>query len=200
MIQVEGLTYVGSHGIEWSEGLPTTHSVEVAPETAPFVEPATRLLDLATRELSHIPGLLIERKRVGGVIHYRLTADHEQTRQLIFATLGEAAQKSHLTLSEGKKVVEIKAGVAIHKGTALRRFAHARHLKGLVFAGDDRTDLDAILELEQLRQDGISATAIAVQHDDTLPALLAHADLVVQEVPGMAHLLAQIVQQLPQYT
>jgi hypothetical protein len=32
-----------------------------------------------------------------------------------------------------------------------------------------------------------------VQHHDTLPELLAHADIVVQEVPGMVELFREMV-------
>ena len=41
-----------------------------------------------------------------------------------------------------------------------------------------------------------AATAVVVQHADTLPELLTHADVTVQGVDGMACLLAEIVQRL----
>jgi trehalose 6-phosphate phosphatase len=196
MINVEGLTYIGSHGAEWSEGLPSTHQIQVASETAPFIEPARHLLNLAEQKLAHIPGILIERKRIGGAVHYRLTADHEQTRQIILDTLREPAETHHLLLSEGKKVVEIKPAVAINKGLALRRLVQQFGLKGVIFAGDDRTDLDAILEISRLKQEGIAAASIAVQHTDTLPDLLEKADVIVQEVDGMVQLLRDLVESL----
>lgn len=59
--------------------------------------------------------------------------------------------------------------------------------------GDDRTDLNAVLEIARLRQEGIAALAIAVQHSDTPPALLEQADRVVQGVEGMLALLRTIV-------
>ena len=73
---------------------------------------------------------------------------------------------------------------------------HLYGLRGIIFAGDDRTDLDAIMEISRLRQQGIAALAIVVQHSDTLPALLEHADLIVQGVDCMAELLRQIVASL----
>ena len=56
-----------------------------------------------------------------------------------------------------------------------------------------RADLDAVMEIVRLRQEGYSAFSIVVRHHDTLPELLAHADYIVDEVEGMAHLLAEIV-------
>jgi trehalose 6-phosphate phosphatase len=83
----------------------------------------------------------------------------------------------------------------VHKGQALRRFVQRFNLKGVVFAGDG-TDLDGVLEVAKLREDGIAALAIVVQHADTLPEMLEHADIVVQEVEGMVGVLQQIVEKL----
>ena len=66
-------------------------------------------------------------------------------------------------------------------------------MQGLIFAGDDRTDLDAIKALARLRQTGLAAQAIVVKHTDTPPELLENADIVVEEVAGMAALLGEIV-------
>ena len=38
--------------------------------------------------------------------------------------------------------------------------------------------------------------SIVVQHEDTLPVLLEHEDIVVQEVAGMVDLLREIVEML----
>src|SRR6266567_9391709 len=51
MVNVEGLTYIGSHGLEWCDGLPATHPVRLIPEAEPYVEPGNYLLDLAQQQL-----------------------------------------------------------------------------------------------------------------------------------------------------
>jgi trehalose 6-phosphate phosphatase len=196
MVNVEGLTYVGNHGAEWSTGLPSTHQVQFSPETMAYIEPAAQILDLAEKKLSHIPGLIIDRKRMGGAVHYRQTADNEQTRLLILDTLSEPTEARHLQLSEGKKVIEIKPTLVMNKGVALRRLVQQYNFQGVIFAGDDRTDLDAILEIGHLKQEGIAAASIVVQHHDTLSALLENADVIVQEVDGMVQLLRNLVEHL----
>lgn len=196
LVNIEGLTYVGTHGAEWSQGLPATNQVQIAPEVLPAIEPARQLLDYAEQQFAHLPGVLIERKRIGGAIHYRLAEQSEQTRQIILETLSKPAQQHNLLLSEGKRVIEIKSAAAIHKGLALRRFVQHFELKSVIFAGDDRTDLDAVLEIEHLRQEGCQGLAIAVQATDTFPALLEHADSIVQGVEGMVQLLGKIVELL----
>lgn len=196
LINVEGLTYIGTHGLEWCDGLPDRHKVELIPQAFPYVEPGKALLDIAERELADLPGIIIERKSVGGSIHYRLTARPEQARIRILATLEAPAQHTHMRIGEGKRVIEIIAPLTVNKGQALRRFVEQSKLRGIIFAGDDRTDLDAVLEVKKLRQEGFAAHAIVVQHPDTLPALLEHADSLAQGVEGMVQQLKEIVKQL----
>lgn len=194
MVNLDGLTYIGNHGLEWSDGLPWLCPVHMAQEALAYVVPGKQLLDLAEHGLSDIPGIIVQRKSVGGSIHYRLAPDHEQARQSIISLLKEPAQKANMRLGEGKQIVEIRAPLAINKGTALREYARRLGLRGVLFAGDDRTDFDAVLEIARLRQEGIAALSVVVQHADTWPELLEHADIVVQGVEGMVDLLRQIVE------
>jgi len=196
MVNLEGLTYIGTHGLEWSDGLPSSHPVEVVPEALAYIEPGKYLLDLVEQQLPNLPGVAVQRKRFGGSIHYRLATDPKETRARLLAILEQPAREVHMQLSEGKRIVEIRVPIAVDKGHALRRFAQRFDLHGVIFAGDDRTDLDAILEIARLRADGLAALSIVVQHPDTLPGLLEHADIVVQEVEGMVALLQEMVSML----
>lgn len=198
IVNIDGLTYIGTHGLEWSNGLPATHDVEVVQEALAYREPGTRLLDLAEQHLDELPGTYIQRKRIGGTIHYRLAPDPEQVRRRLFSLLEEPAQQAGIRLTEGKRALEIRVPLAIDrgKGDALRRFVQRFGLRGVVFAGDDLTDLDALREMAHLRQEGIAAQGIVVRQADTPPELLASTDLTVQGVAGMANLLHEIVELL----
>jgi trehalose 6-phosphate phosphatase len=196
MVNVDGLTYIGTHGLEWSDGLPSSSFVQIAPEASIYIEPGKQLLDIAERHFSLLPGFLIERKRVGGAVHYRLCPDPPKARMQILDLLEKPAEDLNMILSEGKQVVEIKAPLKVNKGQALRRFVERFNLQGVIFAGDDRTDLDAIEEVHELRREGKATIAIVVKHTDTLPELLEKADLVVEEVEGMVNLFHEIVRLL----
>ncbi len=193
MLNVDGLTYIGTHGLEWSDGLPWLHPVEIVPEALAYHESGKYLLDLVEQHLSELPGVIVQRKRIGGTIHYRLAPDPVKTREKILSLLEQPAQQVHMKLSEGKLAVEIRVPLPVHKGWAIRTFLERHHLKAIVFAGDDRTDLDAVQEIGRMRAEGIAAFSIAVQHHDTLPELLAQADIVVQEVPGMVDMFHEMV-------
>ena len=135
----------------------------------------------------------MQRKRIGGSIHYRLAPDPIETRQKLLSLLEKPAKQVNMSLSEGKLIVEIRVPLPVHKGWAIRQFVERYNLNAIVFAGDDRTDLDAIAEITKMRTEGIAALSIVVQHHDTLPELLAQADIVVQEVPGMVELFREMV-------
>ena len=197
LVNVDGLTYIGTHGLEWcADYRADQFRVELIPQALPYVEPGKAVLDVAERELADLPGIIVERKSVGGTIHYRLTPDPEQARLRILATLEAPAKHAQMRIGEGKRAIEILAPLTVNKGVALRRFVEQFKLRGIIFAGDDRTDLDGVLEVKKLRQEGVAAHAIVVQHLDTLPALLEHADTLVQGVEGMIHQLTEMVNQL----
>jgi trehalose 6-phosphate phosphatase len=196
IVNVDGLTYIGTHGLEWSDGLPWLHPVHVMPEVLQYYEPGKYLLDLVEKQLSRLPGVIVQRKRIGGSIHYRLAPNPAETRQELLTLLEQPARRVNMSLSEGKQIIEIRVPLPVNKGQALRQFAQRFGLQAIVFAGDDRTDLDAVQEIERMRKEGITALAIVVQHPDTLPELLQRADIVVQKVPGMVDLLREMVEML----
>src|SRR5947207_2697204 len=143
MVNLDGLTYIGTHGLEWSEGLPWLHPVEITSDALNYYEPGKYLLDLVEQHLEELPGVIVQRKRIGGSIHYRLAPDPIETRQKILSLLEQPAQLVHMRLSEGKLIVEIRVPLPVHKGLAIRRFVERYNLSAIGFAGDDRTDLSA---------------------------------------------------------
>src|SRR5215472_17329431 len=107
LVNVDGLTFIGTHGLEWCDGLPGQHSVELVPQARPYMEPGKAVLDVVERELADVAEIIVERKSVGGSIHYRLTSDPEQVRTRILTTLAEPVQQAQMRIGEGKYVIEI---------------------------------------------------------------------------------------------
>lgn len=198
IVNVEGLTYIGVHGLEWSSDLPTAQTVRLLAEAQIYAEPGAYLFDLLEQHVDDLPGVILQRKSVGGSVHYRLAPDLEQTRARLLGLLEGPANRLQMRLAEGRGIVEILAPLNINKGEALRRYRESLGLQGIIFAGDDRTDLDAILMVKQLRQEGLAALSIVVQHASTLPALLEHGDIIVNDVECMAEQLQTIVTLLEQ--
>src|SRR5690348_2814423 len=63
MVNVEGITYIGTHGVEWCAGLPTTHPIQVNPAARSYIAGGEQLLALARLKLADQPGIVIESKR-----------------------------------------------------------------------------------------------------------------------------------------
>ena len=122
----------GMHGLELRVRGQTAAGAEL-PDISDEIE------RLRTRLAPH-PGLLVEGKRVGVAVHWRLQPDAEAAardalRDLV-SRLGPAYR-----LQEGKAVCEIVPGGS-DKGEAVRRLMTVSPYRGRipVFVGDDRTD------------------------------------------------------------
>lgn len=196
IVNIAGLTYIGVHGLEWCSDLPTLQPIELLPEARAYAEPGAQIFALLEQHLPEFPGVILQRKSIGGSIFYGPAPDPVETRARLLALLDEPAKRLGMRLDENRSVIEILAPLAVNKGEALRRYVQRFELQAVLFAGDDRTDLAAVLEIKRLRQEGLAAHSIVVQHAHTLPALLEHGDALVNDVVGMAAQLHEIVEQL----
>jgi trehalose 6-phosphate phosphatase len=59
-----------------------------------------------------------------------------------------------LIIAEGKMVVEVRPPLAIDKGTVVRNLVREHGLRGIVYLGDDLTDVDAFRAVRELREEG----------------------------------------------
>lgn len=196
MVNIDKLTYIGTYGAEWCNGLPSTHQIHVIPEAQAYIEPSRYLLDLVEQKLPMLSGLILERKLLGGAIHYYQCSDPKQARQMILSVLGEPVRRANMHFDEGEWTIEIKPPIPEEKGQALRRFVEQFGLQGIVFAGDDLPDLTAFIEISHLRKEGVPGLSILVKHIHTAPTLIEKADIKVQEVEEMVELLRKIVHML----
>jgi trehalose 6-phosphate phosphatase len=197
MVNVDDVMYIGTYGVEWRYGLPGRNPIEILPEAEAYIEPSKRLLDLVEEKLSALP-LILERKLLGGAIHYYRCSDLRQAHQQIISLLEEPVQQANMRFGEGEWTVEIKPPLSEEKGLALRRFVQQFQLNGVIFAGDDLPDLTAFQAVSRLRNAGVAGLSILVQHSNTPNILIEHADIVVREVEEMVELLREIVSLLQQ--
>jgi trehalose 6-phosphate phosphatase len=194
VVKIAGLTYIGVHGLQWCSDLPTIQTPYLLPEAQPYAEPGAQLFELLEQHLADFPGVLLQPKSIGGSIFYGQAAEPEKTRARLLTLLEEPARRLGMRIDETRLIIEILAPLAIDKGVALRRYVQQHGLQAVCFAGDDRNDLAAVLEIERLRQEGLAACSIVVQHANTPPALLEHGDVVVDDIAGMAAQLHEMVE------
>lgn len=185
-----GVIYVGNHGLDfWAD-----ERVAIVEEAHPW----RIALDTLLAELPPFedPGILIENKGVTATIHYRATVDHAAAAAAIEARVRPRCDIYGLMLNAGNQIWEIKPPLALHKGTALAVIVAEAALDGVIFLGDDTTDLLAMAELRRLRaprDDGttpLRGLAVGVLHGEDTPSELPDfCDIVADDTTDVARLL-----------
>jgi trehalose 6-phosphate phosphatase len=196
MVGLPELIYVGNHGLERvARGAPWTHPVAAA--ARPAIADALTEIESAARAAADVPWLLIENKGVTGTIHYRLAPDQIAAAALLEPLARVAADRHGLRLTAGRMIFEVRPDLAVNKGTAIRDLTQDIGLRGIVFFGDDVTDVDAFRALRELRESGEAATLrVGVLGPETSPAVLAEIDMSVVGVPACAATLIALAARL----
>jgi trehalose 6-phosphate phosphatase len=154
VVGVEGLTYVGLHGLE--------------------LEPQAERYRDAIHRFAETVDWPVEDKGLTVSFHYRGVEDEERARSEL-ERVGERATDAGFHARFGRKVLEILPPVEAHKGTAVRHLLERAGLDRALYAGDDRTDLDAFRAIEELEV----GVRVAVASDEGPQELREAADIVV---------------------
>lgn len=201
LIGVPRLLYIGNHGLEWR--LPATSATPaqtiVEPAAVPYVALLAETLAEVERAVAAagLSGILIENKGVTASIHYRLAPDPVAARVALLPIARALATAHGFRLTEGRLVLELRPPVRISKGTALKALVERHRLAGVVFFGDDVTDLDAMAELRRLREAGqLAGLNVGVAVPESPPELHQLADLLVDRVDRATALLAAVADRL----
>jgi trehalose 6-phosphate phosphatase len=164
LVRVEGIVYVGVHGLE------------LAPEAERWRE--------TLRPFARLDWPWLEDKGLTVALHWREAGD-EQTARGELESVATRAEEAGLEARWGRKVLELRPPVKADKGTAVRALLERRGLRSALYAGDDTTDLDAFRGLEGLEV----AVRIAVASTEAPPGLREAADLVVASPAELLELL-----------
>lgn len=166
LVNVDGVVYVGNHGLE------------LDPD-------ATRLAERIAvfRQAVALP---VEDKKLSLSYHYREAADPEAARAEL-ERVADRARAEGLDARWGRKVLEIRPPVEAHKGTAVRTLLERSGARRALYAGDDATDLDAFAGLSEAGLEHV--VRIAVASDEGPAELARRADLVVNSPEELASLL-----------
>jgi trehalose 6-phosphate phosphatase len=167
MIDVEGVAIVGEHGLE------------LAPEAERW----------ADRVAAFAQGVdwPAERKPLSVSFHFR-RADDEVVARTYLQRVADAAEAEGLVPRWGRMVLEVRPPVEAHKGTAVRALVARAGVSRALYAGDDRTDVDAFGGLDGLEL----GVRVGVSSREAPPELLAAADLVVAGPEGVRELLSSL--------
>jgi trehalose 6-phosphate phosphatase len=125
-------------------------------------------------------GIRVEDKGPIQALHWR-GAD-ERTEQTVHE-IAEQAEAAGLDIHWGRKVMEVRPPGMEGKAGAVESLLEGRGARTVVFAGDDRTDLEAAVRLREMDRAGEieRLVLVAVASDEGPEELVEMADLVVDD-------------------
>ena len=169
-VGVDGLVYVGSHGLELDRNAERWRRqiVEFAAE-APWPQRETELKGLSV------------------AFHFRDRAD-ERAAVLELEELADRARDDGLVARFGRKVLEVLPPVGSNKGTAVRSLLEGAELERAFVAGDDTTDIDAFRAVEELEH----RVRVAVLAPESPRLLAEYAELVVESTDEFLGVLRRL--------
>ena len=185
MVGAPSLTYVGHYGLD-SQAASLAEAVPLAP-----YKPRVRALTEA------IPCVTLEDKGVSFSLHYRNCRDPEATRRQLLELLTPIAAEAGAQLLEGKRVIEMAPGALPSKRSAVINLARGHALRGLVYLGDDISDVGVFEEIGRRRADeGLAGLAIAVVDAETDDSVRRAADLTLEGVEAVDQFFARLADAL----
>lgn len=196
LVQLPTLSYVGNHGLEWRiDGAHSDNPSALAGRAG--LQEALAGIAAAAARLELAEGVLLEDKRLSATVHYRQSPSPERFLEQMLPVLADVARTHDLQLVPGRMIMELRPNTGISKGTALRDIVTQYGLKGVVFSGDDISDVEGFEILRALRDAGtIGALIIGVVGPETPVQVRDTCDVYVANPTEMAAVLAGIGQRL----
>ncbi|MCH7745302.1 MAG: trehalose-phosphatase [Chloroflexi bacterium] len=185
-VGIEGLLYVGNHGAEYI----IDSRLNLAPNAA-YGREAVRHVFNRLQAAVDVSGLIWQDKGYSASVHYRLASNTEEARRTLTDALGLIPEAKEIEVFWGKLVLELRASHGLDKGYAIRKLVKDYNLDSVIFIGDDTTDLDALIAVNELvTRNAIGGAGVVVLHEDSPVALLEAADYSVEGVSGVARFLS----------
>jgi trehalose 6-phosphate phosphatase len=193
LVGVGEIAYAGNHGLELL--LPGEEEPQLDPAlTGQERSAAEFVAGLDAANLTSL-GLRLEDKGPIQTLHWRGAADERGAEARAHEIAAEAG-RTKLEPRWGRKVLELRPIGGGGKDAAVAALLATDGVTAAVYAGDDRTDLDAFRRLRELRQGGElkSAVCVGVISPEAPPELAEEADLLVDGPAGWLAMLEALAE------
>ena len=192
IVSIGSIAYIGNHGGEILR--PGGTEPEVDPDFARAGERVRRFRELAWSDELHRLRVRAEDKGEIAAFHWRGAPD-EAAAEAAVRAIAERAEQQGLNVHWGRKVLEVRPDVEVHKGQGIRRLLRGEHLDAALYVGDDTTDLDAFRGLRTLVDEGRlgAAVCVGVRSDETPPGIEQEADVLVEGTSGVRGVLEALL-------
>lgn len=188
LVGVEGISYAGNHGLELL--LPGDREPRLDPSLRGGEAGAAAFVAGLDRDELDRAGLRLEDKGPIQALHWRGTADERAAEALAREIAGEAG-RAGLEPRWGRKVLEVRPAGGRGKDAAVAALLSGDGVSSAIYAGDDRTDLDAFRRLRELREEGEleAAICVGVASSEGPDEIVEQSDITVEGPAGWLVLL-----------
>lgn len=189
LVDLPQLTYVGNHGCEIVNNEEAVITVE---NPSRLEKELSYILKYTKESLSDVQGLSFENKGLSASIHYRGSKDPSLVHKRIQGLVKHLTPDTLIDVTRGRMVVNLLPK-GISKGTALQWIVRHHNLNGIIYLGDDFTDLDAFKMIDHLNQfEGFLGTKVAVWSEEVPSEMIIHSDSLVNGVEGVIEFLERL--------
>ncbi|MFB0528148.1 MAG: trehalose-phosphatase [bacterium] len=147
-IKIKNIIYVGNHGLE----IERKGKEFIYPQASKSIPTMKELKKILKARLGPIKGTIVEDKRVGLAVHYRMVknSDVPELKRRVRQIFRPFMEKKKIKIGYGKKILEAKPPIMWDKGKAASMLLDSfKQEKPVAFyLGDDRTDEDAFSTLD----------------------------------------------------
>lgn len=191
LVGVEGIAYAGNHGLELL--LPGEVEPQLDPALAGQERSAAEFVAALDPKDLTTAGLRLEDKGPIQGLHWR-GAEDERGAEARAHEIAAEAGRAKLEPRWGRKVLELRPIGGGGKDAAVAALLATDGVKTAVYAGDDRTDLDAFRRLRELRDEGSlqAIVCVGVISPEAPPELAEEADLFVDGPAGWLAILEEL--------
>jgi trehalose-phosphatase len=188
LVGLDGIAYAGNHGLELL--LPGDEAPRTDPSVRGQEAHAAAFVDALDPGPLADAGIRREDKGPIQALHWRGAVD-EDAAEGHAHEIAVAAGHAGLESKWGRKVLEVRPLGGGGKDAAVASLLSGDRLDRAVYAGDDRTDLDAFDALRAAVAAGTlrEAICIGVTSDETPPELEESADLLIDGPLGVRTVL-----------
>ena len=193
LIGLDTIAYAGNHGLELM--MPGDREVSPDPSLAGREGDAAEFVATVEAGRLDAAGLRIEDKGPIQAVHWRGVAD-EAAAEAAARAIGVDAGRAGLEPRWGRKVLELRPVGGGGKDAAVASLLAGDGLDRAVYAGDDRTDVDAFRRLGELREAGelVAAVRVGVLSAEGPPEIAEEADVTVEDPAGWLEMLAWLAE------
>jgi trehalose 6-phosphate phosphatase len=187
-IGLDRIAYAGNHGLELL--LPGESEPSPDPSLAGREREAAEFIATVESERFSGAGIWVEDKGPIQALHWRGAADDARAEAGARAIAVEAG-RAGLEPRWGRKVLELRPVGGGGKDAAVASLLAGEGLDRVVYAGDDRTDVDAFRRLGELREAGelVAAVRVGVLSAEGPAEIAAESDVTVEGPAGWVEIL-----------